>query len=59
VQDGKSGYLSQSVLPIYFGLDGAKQVDAVEVVWPSGAKQIVKPKAINSTIEVVEERREE
>jgi enediyne biosynthesis protein E4 len=39
--DGKSGYLSQSVLPLYFGLDDASAVDRVEVEWPSGRRQVV------------------
>ena len=39
--DGKSGYLSQSVLPLYFGLGDAKTVERVEVDWPSGRKQVV------------------
>jgi enediyne biosynthesis protein E4 len=39
--DGKSGYLSQSVLPLYFGLGDAKRIDHVEVNWPSGRKQVV------------------
>ena len=40
-QDGKSGYLSQSVLPLYFGLGDATKIDRVEVDWPSGRKQVV------------------
>ena len=39
--DGKSGYLAQSVLPLYFGLGDATRIDRVEVDWPSGQKQIV------------------
>jgi hypothetical protein len=39
--DGKSGYLAQSVLPLYFGLGDATRIDRVEVDWPSGHKQIV------------------
>jgi enediyne biosynthesis protein E4 len=39
--DGKSGYLSQSVLPLYFGLGDSKRIDHVEVNWPSGRKQVV------------------
>jgi hypothetical protein len=39
--DGKSGYLSQSVLPLYFGLGDAAKIDQVEVDWPSGRKQLV------------------
>jgi hypothetical protein len=39
--DGKSGYLSQSVLPLYFGLGDATTVERVEVDWPSGRTQVV------------------
>ncbi len=39
--DGKSGYLSQSDLPLYFGLGDASRIDRVEVDWPSGRKQVV------------------
>ena len=39
--DGKSGYLAQSVLPLYFGLGDVAKVDEVEVDWPSGRKQVL------------------
>ena len=39
--DGKSGYLSQSILPLYFGLGDATHVERVEVDWPAGKKQVV------------------
>jgi hypothetical protein len=39
--DGKSGYLSQSAMPLYFGLSDATTVDRVEIDWPSGRKQVV------------------
>ena len=39
--DGKSGYLSQSSLPLYFGLGEAREVTRVEVDWPSGKKQVL------------------
>ncbi|HEV8240930.1 MAG TPA: CRTAC1 family protein [Thermoanaerobaculia bacterium] len=51
--DGKSGYLSQSSMPLYFGLDGAKTIDSVEVTWPSGIVQTVKARP-NTTVEVGE-----
>jgi hypothetical protein len=35
------GYLSQSELPLTFGLGKAARVDAVEVIWPGGATQKV------------------
>jgi hypothetical protein len=38
LHDGKSGYLSQSAMPLYFGLGSAKTVERVEVRWPSGAR---------------------
>ena len=55
VHDGKSGYLSQSLYPLYFGLDGAASVDKIEIVWPSGKQQVVSgPVATNRQIEVKE-----
>ncbi len=53
--DGNSGYLSHSVMPLYFGLGAAGSVDRIEVRWPSGKKQtIAAPITINSTIQVQE-----
>ena len=55
VHDGQSGYLSQSLTPLYFGLGGATTVDRVEVRWPSGKTQILPgPVNTNSLIEVRE-----
>jgi hypothetical protein len=53
--DGKSGYLSQSRMPLYFGLGDVQKVDAVEVTWPSGRTQTVSRPKINAEIEIVEE----
>jgi enediyne biosynthesis protein E4 len=39
--DGKSGYLAQSALPLYFGLGDVAKIDSVQVDWPSGKKQQV------------------
>ena len=39
--DGKSGYLSQSRMPLYFGLGDATEADSVQVVWPSGIQQTI------------------
>jgi hypothetical protein len=55
VSDGKSGYMSQSSLPLYFGLDNAAEVEKVEVVWPSGKRQTVPgPLAANQLLTVTE-----
>lgn len=55
VHDGKSGYLSQSSYPLYFGLGTAEAVDQIEVRWPSGVTQVVSsPIKMNSLIEIRE-----
>lgn len=55
--DGKSGYLSQSSLPLYFGLGDARSIDRIEVLWPSGKKSLLgKGTAINKTLEITEPR---
>jgi enediyne biosynthesis protein E4 len=53
--NGKSGYLSQSSLPLYFGIGSAASVDRIEVRWPSGIRQeITGPIAANQVIRAVE-----
>ncbi len=55
VQDGQSGYLSQSLYPLYFGLGEAGQVDQVEVLWPSGKQQVLAgPIAAGSKLNITE-----
>jgi hypothetical protein len=55
--DGKSGYLSQSSMPLYFGLGDATQIDRIEVLWPSGKKQTLTEKIpINTLLTITEER---
>jgi len=39
--DGKSGYLAQSSMPLYVGLGESAKADNIEVTWPSGKKQTV------------------
>ncbi len=56
VNDGQSGYLAQSDLPLYFGLGDASDVERVEVTWPGGATQVVEgPFAAGTTLEIVQE----
>jgi hypothetical protein len=53
--DGKSGYLSQSTLPLYYGLGDAEKIESVEVDWPSGRKQVETHRLeINRTLQMVE-----
>jgi hypothetical protein len=55
--DGKSGYLSQSQMPLYFGLGEATTVDRIEIDWPSGRQQVVTDGLrANTTIRVTEPR---
>lgn len=37
--DGISGYLSQSSMPLYFGLGETATIDRMTVKWPSGKVQ--------------------
>ncbi|HVG08120.1 MAG TPA: CRTAC1 family protein [Thermoanaerobaculia bacterium] len=58
VLDGASGYLSHSILPLYFGLDEAKTIERIEVRWPSGRTQTVQgPIEVNSTVDVTEAKK--
>ena len=55
VMDGKSGYLSQSDLPLYFGLGDFDNASSLEIRWPSGKQQTVAgPIAAGQTREVIE-----
>jgi cytochrome oxidase Cu insertion factor (SCO1/SenC/PrrC family) len=54
--DGKSGYLAQSRMPLYFGLGDAETAGRIEVAWPSGKKQVMEgPFQANQVLEIVEE----
>jgi hypothetical protein len=47
--------LSQSVLPLYFGLGDATKIDRIEVDWPSGRKQVLsKGLHQNQTLRIAE-----
>jgi hypothetical protein len=53
--DGKSGYLSQSDLPLYFGLGSADHAASTDVLWPSGRRQrVAGPLQSGQTVDVVE-----
>ena len=54
--DGKSGYLAQSSMPLYFGLGDSPALEQVEVTWPSGRRQVVESGfKQNSTLIVTEQ----
>jgi enediyne biosynthesis protein E4 len=45
-------YLSQSELPVSFGLGNTERVDSLEITWPGGAKQAVPPPSVDRLIAV-------
>ena len=50
------GYLAQSSLTLHFALGDATKVDACEVTWPGGRKQVVTDLALGRVNRVVEAR---
>lgn len=56
INDGKSGYMSQSMLPLYFGLGEKDAVNKVVVKWPSGIEQTISgPIQLPNSIKVIED----
>jgi hypothetical protein len=51
-----SSYLSQSELPVTFGLGASANVSALEIVWPTGKAQAVSSPAAGEWITVQEDR---
>jgi hypothetical protein len=49
-----SSYLSQSELPLTFGLGSRSVADLIEIEWPSGAKEQLKQVAAGAAYDVVE-----
>jgi cytochrome oxidase Cu insertion factor (SCO1/SenC/PrrC family) len=56
VNDGKSGYLAQSVIPLYFGLGAATQAESITVKWPTGKEQVVQGPLRSGATVVVKEQ---
>jgi enediyne biosynthesis protein E4 len=48
------GYASSAHAPLHFGLGARAMVDRIEVVWPSGAKQVVEKPEIDRVVTVTE-----
>lgn len=56
LHNGKSGYLSQSNMPLYFGLGAANSVQSITIEWPSGKKQVMEgPIESNQLLSIREE----
>jgi len=54
VLDGKSGYLSQSITPLYFGLGAATSAYEISVKWPSGQIQTLSQPETNTLLVITE-----
>ena len=47
-------YLSSNDLRVHFGIGDAEKIDAVEIHWPSGAKEIIKLPAVDRIYTIAE-----
>jgi hypothetical protein len=52
--DGGNGYAGQSTKRAHFGLGAAKTIDAVEIRWPNGKWEKIRPPSINALAKVTE-----
>ena len=52
-----SSYLSQSELPVHFGLGATTQVDRLTIYWPSGKRQVLENIPANQRLTVIEPER--
>lgn len=55
IMTGKSGYMSQSSFPLYFGLNSSSSVDEINIHWPSGIRQKLTNPEINGLL-IIEEQ---
>ncbi|MEZ4886670.1 MAG: CRTAC1 family protein [Chitinophagales bacterium] len=55
VNDGKLGYLSQSVYPLYFGLGDANSISKIEVIWPTGKQQTITDEIVLNDLMTINE----
>ncbi len=55
--DGKSGYLAQSSMPLYFGLGEVAKADSIDVLWPSGKRQTITEQIPENGLLVITENR--
>jgi hypothetical protein len=54
--DGKSGYLSQSSMPLYFGLGDTVRIDRITIRWPSGREQVLTEGLVADSLMTIEEQ---
>jgi len=49
------GYLSQSSKTLHFGLGDHDRIDRAEILWPSGARQVIESPTVDRKHEIVED----
>ena len=49
-----ASYLSSNDTRLHFGLGSARTIQQIEIVWPSGTRQVLKDVAVNQILAVVE-----
>jgi hypothetical protein len=47
-------YASASLVPVHFGVGGARELDDVEIRWPSGRAQRLNHIPVNRIVDVTE-----
>ncbi|MFC2076467.1 FG-GAP-like repeat-containing protein, partial [candidate division KSB1 bacterium] len=51
---GGSGWASQDMLPVHFGLGSGASIDSVIIRWPTGAEQVLTGLAVDQYLEITE-----
>ena len=51
-----SSYMSQSALPVHFGLGSATRIDRLIVRWPEGFEKMITDLPVNQRLELVDRR---
>lgn len=54
-RQGGGSYLSAHDPRVHFGLGSAEKVDELEVIWPSGTKQVMRDLNLNEVLRITEE----
>jgi hypothetical protein len=52
--DNTASYLSSNDIRLHFGVGAAKVIQQIEIVWPSGARQVLKDVAVNQILVIDE-----
>jgi hypothetical protein len=53
---GASSFMSFSSLDLHFGLGKAARIDLIEVLWPSGTRQVLSDVEVNRVVEIMESK---